>query len=1097
MAKSWHPLDVHKSAAQDTSETQTPVTSPNPVYRAGAETVNGFDIRALYPEAQQPAAEQRNQGEAGSGFDIQQLYSDKEQPSSPASPSILKGEQVDALLPAGQRNTLEQFASSKGLQVQYINDPDSPVSGSIQGNTMTINLGNGSYALGTAIHEVGHAMKAGDGKAFAEFQAAVLRLADTDPGLRRVAAGIVDAYLGDTSPARASMLNEDGSINRAALNEEVALKLAEELVQDPEQLIRTVSQDRTLIARFLDFVRKIKNSVSIRFTGSQKAMLDEAERTLENMLRGQAGEVGENRYSYIGENANLTDAQRAALETARQLETQGEDAERIRQQTGWHRGVDGRWRTELDDSGAMFYEDGDAAFREENPDYDRYMTLVSKMLDNTLSDAERVELSALDETWGDQPARLSERVQRGEATLADVLRHPELFNAYPQLRDVGVRFENLPDAHAGRYYPSSNEIAMSNLPIEPYEQTILHEAQHRIQDIEGFAQGSNLSTGEQHALLEAYEKVKNTDVFKKLGTYDDRLAFIKKEAKRNANGAIGDQQYRRAAGEVEARDTAARWRLDRSERVQTAPDMTGSTLYAEDPAGACLDMLRKIGYPVGNTKGNGGAIGGDEGRSRGIQSILPQTESRKGRNLSGSDEGPALEKRPALGTVQRAERPAGGGNGSGLYRLNDALSDSGIDAYTVDDVRTIEDELSRITAEQRALREERNAWMDSAEVQELEERRKAAIKEYGVLRLQQWKNATPEWQAYTAKRQEYNARAKALQDRADELTEALRGSRQVQEQADWEERQAQQAAYDRAVAESGLSVADYHRQSAASRFGTTDQFEAAGYILPDGQMLDFSGPEKTRRSQDHREIESVFGPAELGRNADSTTALNQFIAEGNVRVMAESPGVDISGEVRPSAAQLDAIRRMADTLGAARQGFNLDISDNTGKVVASKWYTGHVRGERVINDIRAFYETGSLPQDSGLSGFHSLRTKGGVNLNGARTLDEYIAQKYGSQPAAPTATEAEAPTSNAAPDAETPVSDASPAAEPAASSDTEDAGPALERTVKSERIQKQKESRFVRELGELFGIPEGERRDNLRQLTTQLADQRRTTGRVD
>lgn len=137
MAKSWHPLDVHKSAAQDTSETQTPVTLPNSVYRAGAETVNGFDIRALYPEAQQPAAEQRNQGEAGSGFDIQQLYSDKEQPSSPASPSILKGEQVDSLLPADQRNTLEQFASSKGLQVQYINDPDSPVSGSIQGNTRT------------------------------------------------------------------------------------------------------------------------------------------------------------------------------------------------------------------------------------------------------------------------------------------------------------------------------------------------------------------------------------------------------------------------------------------------------------------------------------------------------------------------------------------------------------------------------------------------------------------------------------------------------------------------------------------------------------------------------------------------------------------------------------------------------------------------------------------------------------------------------------------------------------------------------------------------------------------------------------------------
>ena len=52
MAKSWHPLDVHKSAAQDTSETQTPVTSPSPVYHAGAETVNEFDIRQLYPGAE-------------------------------------------------------------------------------------------------------------------------------------------------------------------------------------------------------------------------------------------------------------------------------------------------------------------------------------------------------------------------------------------------------------------------------------------------------------------------------------------------------------------------------------------------------------------------------------------------------------------------------------------------------------------------------------------------------------------------------------------------------------------------------------------------------------------------------------------------------------------------------------------------------------------------------------------------------------------------------------------------------------------------------------------------------------------------------------
>lgn len=908
-----------------------PTTAPQSV--AGT----GVDLTQLYPGAQQPAAEQRNQGEAGSGFDIRQLYPDREQPSTPASPSVLTNDQVDALLPSEQRASLEQFAESKGLRVQYINDPDSLVSGSIQGNTMTINLGNGSYALGTAIHEVGHAMKAGDGKAFAEFQDAVLRLADTDPGLRRVAAGIVDAYLGDTSPARASMLNEDGSINRAALNEEVALKLAEELVQDPEQLIRTVSQDRTLIARFLDFVRKIKNSVSIRFTGSQKAMLDEAERTLENMLRGQAGEVSGQRLSI-----------------------------------------------EQDVNGAPF------------------VNITEDILEGV---PEREKIN----------------------TVKKVLR------------------ERFPDGFTwngwkiGLTMPGINEFTRSR-----YTQRLRNQSNRQMYN-DKLRTAANLNE-----IVEIADNIRNetpnhprNDNLRSFNRADVRIKVGENEYTAKVVTAILPSTKEIFYDIISLTPT----------KIRTSLKANQNTAYVV-PSSAEMPSTSSIAAP-------GGIVNTQEEVSRNSDQTARSAAATSG-DLKGIDQDNGTERQIASIPSERD-----------LYPTDSVAQD-----------RDIVNELSRITAEQRALREERNAWMDSAEVQELEERRKAAIKEYGVLRLQQWKNATPEWQAYTAKRQEYNARAKALQDRADELTEALRGSRQVQEQADWEERQAQQAAYDRAVAESGLSVADYHRQSAASRFGTTDQFEAAGYILPDGQMLDFSGPEKTRRSQDHREIESVFGPAELGRNADSTTALNQFIAEGNVRVMAESPGVDISGEVRPSAAQLDAIRRMADTLGAARQGFNLDISDNTGKVVASKWYTGHVRGERVINDIRAFYETGSLPQDSGLSGFYSLRTSGGVNLDGARTLDEYIARKYGPQPAAQAAPAAAVPASDAAPAAVTPTT-------------AEETTPTLERTAKSQSIQSRQESQFVRELGDLFGIPEGESRARLRQLATQLADQRRTTGSID
>lgn len=47
----------------------------------------------------------------------------------------------------------------------------------------------------------------------------------------------------------------------------------------------------------LDFIRGIKNSIAIRLTGSQKAMLDEAERTLINLLRGETGSVEGRRLS--------------------------------------------------------------------------------------------------------------------------------------------------------------------------------------------------------------------------------------------------------------------------------------------------------------------------------------------------------------------------------------------------------------------------------------------------------------------------------------------------------------------------------------------------------------------------------------------------------------------------------------------------------------------------------------------------------------------------------------------------------------------------------------------------------------------------------
>lgn len=194
-------------------------------------------------------------------------------------------------------DAIDRMAQAKGLRVRYVYQPKSAVDGWISGNIINVNLGGESSAFGAAVHETGHAIKAADATRFARFEQAVMRLAGRDAELGRYAQAVRDAYTAETSPARASLLGADGQIDEAALNEEVALKLAEQLVGDPEKMTEAVTRERGLGEVLLDFIRGIKNSIAIKLTGSQKAMLDEAERTLVNLLRGEASSVEGERLS--------------------------------------------------------------------------------------------------------------------------------------------------------------------------------------------------------------------------------------------------------------------------------------------------------------------------------------------------------------------------------------------------------------------------------------------------------------------------------------------------------------------------------------------------------------------------------------------------------------------------------------------------------------------------------------------------------------------------------------------------------------------------------------------------------------------------------
>ncbi len=324
-----------------------------------------------------------------------------------------------------------------------------------------------------------------------------------------------------------------------------------------------------------------------------------------------------------------------------------------------------------------------------------------------------------------------------------------------------------------------------------------------------------------------------------------------------------------------------------------------------------------------------------------------------------TEEGGERPSFPAKNSIAQENAESKGNSAPVKKSVRFQLSDGS--AGNVDELAALQKESRELEHQQNALKTERTNWLNSAEVKEIEGKRKslglfsAEAKEF---------KASEEYQAYLAKRKNFNQRGAELENRIGEVNNALREAHAKLETQRNEQKQKQQAVYDAKAKEAG-GAAKYRRQLAVEQFGTTSEFERAGYILPDGQMLDFARNDKTRDT-DHREIMSAFGPAEV---SEGTDALNKFLADGNVRVMAEAPGVDLAADKAPTAAQMEQIREMAGSLGSEQRKFTLDISTTDGRVAASKEYSGRIDADRVVREIRDYYKTGELPAESSLARF--------------------------------------------------------------------------------------------------------------------------------
>ena len=546
-------------------------------------------------------------------------------------PRLVDANGMDAAQRAAWRQALEQMPREKQMQFEMAADIARRFGAVVQARTMADGV-QGSYQDGVIsiattavdpvrqvlIHELTHHMESSG--LYSRFSDAALQFVAEDMGadvdtLRRT---VMADY------ARAGVtLDEDGATR------EIVAKFAEEkLFTDEETVRRLLARDRNLFQRVYDWIRD--TVAKMQGTREQRRLID-AQNLYERALRqAEAGtQDSGTQLLYAGENARTADLD--ALTRAAQMEADGTDARTIRRETGWFRGMDGKWRFEIDDSGMEYRRDGDARLMEESG-YRRLQELTDKWAQNAqdqgepltaeeLAESEKLESEYYDRAW-------SEKYE-----LADFLRHSDLFEAYPALRHTSVVFKETMPGIGGYYDKTMDAIVLSKDLIGSPERTLVHEIQHVIQGTEEFAGGSSPNywkyknkdgqgyvsdrrfveaENRMHEAMDAMppavqETVRQINRAKLAQDWDEVLrleeslyngpyadmysdytqADFDRRARtdyfKNANTL---ELYRNTAGEIEARDAANRRGYTLEQRRQLGPDLGNeATVFADGGVG--------------------------------------------------------------------------------------------------------------------------------------------------------------------------------------------------------------------------------------------------------------------------------------------------------------------------------------------------------------------------------------------------------------------------------------------------------------------------------------------------------------------------------
>lgn len=295
----------------------------------------------------------------------------------------------------------------------------------------------------------------------------------------------------------------------------------------------------------------IQNRLKVGNYAEQTSAKDRAAEDENLLLFRYIGEKGAALLDKFDEGAHRLEN----LSIAKEMFKAGENARTIKFATGWELGVDNKWKYDTKDYDSL--------------DLNKFKV-------------------------GPNESKVS-------VPLKDCIEDKSLFTAYPEFNDVVLKDEVLSEGTSGQYNPEtktisidiSDRIAKSGSFAGNYVgKTLIHEIQHIIQEIEGFAVGGspnmtkqNLSNEEKKLIAaftaernKLFRELKSIDLMSALYGFDEsrRARFEKRlnsiqESILEIDSQIENilklgEDYFNLAGEVESRDTARKLNWDNSKR---------------------------------------------------------------------------------------------------------------------------------------------------------------------------------------------------------------------------------------------------------------------------------------------------------------------------------------------------------------------------------------------------------------------------------------------------------------------------------------------------------------------------------------------------